>query len=146
MKFEKNIEAFIQLRIEGHSFDEIAKELKTSKSTLIEWNKKAEVKGEIYQGKAFAINNMVKAFEFDKQTRLKAFLQLSKKINDELLKRDLTEISTDTLLKMGIANDNRIIGVGMVDKNIQFGKNPNEFIVEGFDKKPDGFFNLQLDE
>lgn len=39
-KFDKNIEAFIQSRIEGKSFDEIATELKTTKSTLIDWNKR----------------------------------------------------------------------------------------------------------
>jgi len=34
-KLDKNVEAFIQLRIEGKSFDEIATELKTTKQTLI---------------------------------------------------------------------------------------------------------------
>lgn len=140
MKIEKQIADFIQMRIEGKSFDEIAKELKTSKSTLIEWNKKLDVKNEITEGKALAINNIVKAFEYDKQTRLKALLKLSKKINDELLNRDLTDISTDTLLKMSIANDGRITGI--VNNTFKFGS--NEIPDWGINK--DGFFTMQLDE
>ncbi len=141
MKLEKQIADFIQLRIEGKSFDEIAKELKTSKSTLIAWNKKVDVRNEITEGKAIALNNIVKAFAFDKQTRLKSLLQLSKKINDELLKRDLTDISTDTLLKMSIANDSRITSI--VSNTFEFGFNQS---CHEFGINEDGFFKMQLDE
>lgn len=141
MKIEKQITDFIQMRIEGKSFDEIAKELKTSKSTLIEWNKKVAVRNEIREGKALAINAIVKAFAYDRQTRLKALLQLSKKINDELLQRDFTKISTDTLLKMSIANDGRITGI--VSHAFEFGSNQSCYEV-GINE--DGFFNMPLDE
>jgi len=141
MKIEKLIVDFIQLRIEGKSFDEIAKALKTSKSTLIEWNKKVEVRNEIKQGKALAINTVVKAFAFDRQTRLKTLLELSKKISDELLSRDLTSISTDTLLKMSIANDNRVSEI--VNTTFEFGFNPSYHTV-GINEA--GFFKMQLDE
>jgi hypothetical protein len=140
-KLDKNIEAFILLRIEGKSFDDIAKELKTSKSTLIDWNKKVEVRNEIQQGKAIKINTIVKAYEFDKQNRLKTILSLSKKINDELSKRDLTSISTDVLLKMSIANDNRVIE--MVKDKFEFGFNP-KFYKAGINET--GYFEMKLDE
>lgn len=140
-KLDKNIEAFILLRIEGKSFDDIAKELKTSKSTLIDWNKKVEVRNEIQQGKAIKINTLVKAYEFDKQNRLKTILSLSKKINDELSKRDLTSISTDVLLKMSIANDNRVIE--MVKDKFEFGFNP-KFYKAGINET--GYFEMKLDE
>ena len=55
MKMEKNIEKFIELRIAGNSFDEIAKELQTSKQSLIEWNKKVNVRTAINEGQAFKI-------------------------------------------------------------------------------------------
>jgi DNA-binding Lrp family transcriptional regulator len=141
MKIDKLIVDFIQLRIEGKSFDEIAKALKTSKSTLIEWNKKVEVRNEIKQGKALAINTVVKAFAFDRQTRLKTLLELSKKISDELLSRDLTSISTDTLLKMSIANDNRVNEI--VNTTFEFGFNPS-YHTAGINQA--GFFKMQLDE
>ena len=67
-KLDKNIEAFIQSRIEGKSFDEIATELKTTKQTLIDWNKKELVRNAIAEGKAFKINTLVKTYKFDLTT------------------------------------------------------------------------------
>jgi hypothetical protein len=140
-KLDKNIEAFIQLRIEGKSFDEIATELKTTKQTLIDWNKKELVRNAINEGKAFKINTLVKAYNFNLVSKTKTYLELSKKINDELLSRDLKDISTDVLLKMSIANDNRINEM-IKDKRIEVGTNPKcIYIVDG-----DGYFNLQFDE
>ncbi len=141
MKLEKQIEDFIQLRIEGKSFDEIAKELKTGKSTLIAWNKKVDVRSEITEGKAIKINSLVKTFQFDLQSRLNTYLQLSKKINAELLQRDLSEVSTDKLLQMSLANDGRV--KELINNNIRVGRNPY-FMEVGEDA--DGFFNMMLDE
>lgn len=140
-KLDKNIEAFVQLRIEGKSFDEIATELKTTKQTLIDWNKKELVRNAINEGKAFKINTLVKTYNFNLVNRAKTYLELSKKINDELLNRDLKDINTDVLLKMSIANDNRINEI-LKDKSFEVGTNPNcIYLVDG-----DGYFNLQVDE
>ena len=141
MKMEKNIERFIELRIAGNSFDEIAGELKTSKQSLIEWNKKVEVRTAINEGKAFKINSLVKANNYNLEKRLITYLQLSKKINDELVNRDLSEIGTDTLLKMSISNDSRL--KELVNKNFEIGQNIGILDI-GFNE--DGFFNLKLDE
>ncbi len=140
MKIEKQIADFIQMRIEGKSFDEIAKELNTAKSTLIDWNKKADVRDTINEGKAFAINTVVKAFQYDRQARLKTMLEISKKINDELQSRDLADISTDKLLQMSIANDGRIMK--LIDTNIEIGKNESIVCWDA----GNGFFTFQLDE
>lgn len=140
MKIEKQITDFIQMRIEGKSFDEIAKEMGIAKSTLIDWNKKADVRETINEGKAFAINAVVKAFQYNRQERLKAMLQLSKKINDELQSRDLADVPTDKLLQMSIANDGRIMK--MIDAKIEIGENENVVSWEN----GNGFFNFRLDE
>jgi len=42
MKDQETVEKFIQLRSEGKSFDKIAKLIKVSKPTLIDWGKKHE--------------------------------------------------------------------------------------------------------
>jgi len=141
MKFDKQIEEFIQMRIEGKSFDEIATGLKTAKQTLIEWNKQVLIRETITTGKVIKINTTVKTFQFDLQNRLQTYLQLSKKINDELLQRDLTLINTDVLLKMSIANDGRV--KELIDKNVIIGNNQSVWEV-GSDR--DGFFNMDLGE
>ena len=142
-KLDKNIEAFIQSRIEGKSFDEIATELKTTKQTLIDWNKKELVRNAIAEGKAFKINTLVKTYKFDLTNRVQTYLQLSKKINDELLNRDLTDISTDTLLKMSIANDNRLNEI-VKDKSFEVGV-PSVKVLE-YPSDPDNYFCLKADE
>ena len=140
MKFEKQIEAFIKLRIEGKSFDEIAADLKTTKQTAIEWNKQLLVRTAINEGRAIKMNGIIKTFQFDLQNRLNTYLQLSERINNELRQRDFKDVNTDTLLKMSIANDARVRE--LVNKPFQIGKNQNEF---DFDNS-DGYFSLQIDE
>ena len=142
-KLDKNIEAFIQMRIEGKSFDEIANELKTTKQTLIDWNKKELVRNSITEGKVFKIHTLVKTYKFDLSNRVQTYLQLSKKINDEILNSDLTDISTDTLLKMSIINDNRINDL-VKNKSITIGV-PSIKSLE-FSNDPDNYFILQADE
>jgi uncharacterized membrane protein len=142
-KLDKNIEAFIQSRIEGKSFDEIANDLKTTKQTLIDWNKKELVRNAIDEGKAFKINTLVKTYNFDLSNRISTYLQLSKKINDELLSRDLTDINTDVLLKMSIANDGRVNEL-IKDKKILIGIPNVEEIY--FCNDADCNFTLNYDE
>lgn len=140
-KLDKNFEAFIQMRIDGKSFDEIATKLKTTKQTLIDWNKKELVRNAIIDGKAIKINTLVKTYKFDLSNRANTYLQLSMKINDELLNRDLKTISTVTLLNMSITNDTRL--KELLNKKFQIGENPMCYVV-GSDE--DGYFDLQLDE
>jgi len=142
-KLDKNIEAFIQSRIEGKSFDEIANDLKTTKQTLIDWNKKELVRNAIAEGKAFKIHTLVKTYKFDLSNRVQTYLELSKKINDELLNRDLTDISTDVLLKMSIANDTRVKDL-IGDSNFIIGTNPNLYNIN-FDTG-DGYFEISTKE
>ncbi len=71
---------------------------------------------------------MVKAHNFNLENRLTTYLQLSKKINDELVNRDLSNLGTVTLLKMSIANDSRL--KELVNKNYEIGQNSAIFDLE----------------
>ena len=143
-KLDKNLETFIQMRIEGRSFDDIAAKLKVSKQSLIEWNKKEIAREAIKEGKAFKINALVKTYNFNLENRLRAYLMLSDKINTELLNRDLTnemELPTAQLLKMSISNDSRIIEM-LKNYSIQFGSPSIEVIT--LDSNPDNYFKLDM--
>ena len=140
-KSEKNMESFIQKRIEGKSFDEIASELNVTKSTLIEWNKKVTIRTSITEGKAIRINAIIKGYQFNLETRLTAYLDLSKRIMNELSKRDLKDVNTDTLLKMSITNDSRI--KDLTSGKIEIGQNPE---IWDLGSRKDGYFKLTLDD
>jgi predicted transcriptional regulator len=141
MKFEKQIERFIELRIEGKSFDEIAKELKTAKQTLIEWNKQFDVRDTIKVQKALKLNALVKQFEFDRMQRLKTNLEFSQKLHQELASRDLSQIPTPKLLDMALLQENRV--KGLIGETIRIGIN-NSFVNIG--ENLDGYFHLELDD
>lgn len=80
-------------------------------------------------------------YKFNLLCRLDNYLKLSQKINDELLKRDLTNISTNVLLKVSIANDNRVKEI--TNKSIEIGSNSSCFYLGA---NENGFFELNLDE
>jgi hypothetical protein len=141
MKIEKQIMEFIEMRISGMSFDEIAVKLGVAKSTLIAWNKKVSTRELINEGKVFTINSVIRAYCYDRLSRLKRMLELSKKINEELLKRDLSSTETFKLFQMAMANENQI--TDMINGSVQIGQNPS-LIEVGSDA--DGFFKCDLDE
>jgi hypothetical protein len=141
MKFNEQIEKFVELRIEGKSFDDIAKELKTAKQTLIEWNKTVSVREVIAESKRIKINHVVKTFQFDLENRLNSYLTLSERLKKELATRDLTDVPTDKLLTMWIANDSRIKDI--VSKSVMIGSNKG-CVTIGTDM--DGYFEMELDE
>lgn len=68
-------------------------------------------------------------------------MELSKRMNDELLTRDLVKVPTETLLKMSIANDARV--KELTAKNVQIGQNPN---IWDIGSNSDGYFDLNMDE
>jgi hypothetical protein len=141
MKFDKQIERFIELRIEGKSFDKIAKELQTAKQTLVEWNKQFDVRDTIRVQKALKLNALVKQFEFDREQRLKANLEFSQKLHQELASRDLSQIPTPKLLDMALLQENRV--TGLIGETMRIGINTS-FVNIG--ENLDGYFYLELDD
>lgn len=141
MKFEKQIEKFIELRILGKSFDEISKEIKTSKNTLLDWNKQFEIRATISEQKSLKINALVKHYELDRENKLKANLEFTQKLNKELASRDLTQIPTSKLLDMLIIQENRF--KDSIGSFVTFGINPS-FGSVGEDL--DGYFGMRLDD
>jgi hypothetical protein len=141
MKFDEQIQRFIELRIEGKSFDKIAKELQTAKQTLIEWNKEFKVRDTIRVQKALKLNALVKQFEFDREQRLKINLEFSQKLHQELASRDLSQIPTPKLLDMALLQENRV--KGLIGETMRIGINTS-FVNIG--ENLDGYFYLELDD
>lgn len=98
MKPQTTKENFIQLRAKGFSFDRIAKELKTSKQTLIDWSK--ELQEEIANRKALELEALYENFYLLKEYRLRNFGNLLNKIEKELQARDFSEVATEKLLEL----------------------------------------------
>jgi hypothetical protein len=96
MKDQETIARFIQLRAANWTFDRISTELKVSKPTLIEWSR-------VHQ---FSIQNLraietealaAKCFKSQQQRWEQIGAEL-RRVEEELAKRDLSDVPTSRLL------------------------------------------------
>ena len=94
---------FIALRSKGLSFDKIAKELKKSKQTLINWSK--DFKEEIANLKALELETLYEKYYLQKEARLKTFGDMLNKIKAEIETRDLSDVPTARLLDLLLTYD-----------------------------------------
>lgn len=79
---------FLTLRAEGQTYDAIAKELQTSKPTLIQWSKLFENEIKDLQFESFL--QIKEAYSWSVKTKYETTLKQLNKIDDAILKADLT--------------------------------------------------------
>lgn len=89
---------FITLRADGLSFDKIAKQLKTSKATLIQWSKLFE--DNIKELQFYAMVEIKKSFSHSIKSRYEILLKQLNKIDEAILNADLTEESLKDLIQL----------------------------------------------
>ena len=99
-------ERFIELRAKGWSFDKIAKELGKAKQTLIDWSK--ELQDEIANRKALELEALYEKHYLLKENRIETFGVLLRKLKDEVMSRDLSDVPTDKLLDLFLKYNNQI--------------------------------------
>jgi transcriptional regulator len=98
MKPQTTKEKFIDLRAQGLSFDKIAKELQTSKQTLIDWSK--ELQNEIANRKALELETLYEKYYLLKEAKIKKYGAILSKITSELEERDFSNVPTGRLLEL----------------------------------------------
>jgi predicted XRE-type DNA-binding protein len=108
MKVEIKKQQFITMRVEGNSFEQIAKALSIEKPNLIQWNKERETRKAINEGLAIRLNDEVRTLEMGKQNRLSAMLKIYKKVINEIEQRDLSNIATDKLIQLSVLLNQKI--------------------------------------
>ena len=91
-------EEFIRLRAKGYSYDKVAKQLKKSKVTLVEWGK--DLQEEIANHKALELEALYEKYYLLKEHKIKLFGNALEKMKAELEGRDLADIPTDKLFDL----------------------------------------------
>lgn len=91
---------FIELRAKGYSFAKIAKQINVSKPTLISWSQDEETFRSIANYRAINIDELQEKYAISKQYRIKAFGELLERVNTELAKRDLSQLTTGQLVNI----------------------------------------------
>jgi transposase len=118
MKDQKTKEEFIELRVKGLSFADIAEKLGVSKQTLINWSK--EFQFDIQNMRAIESEALQKKFCLSAEYRLDFFRKQLEKITHELNQKDYSDLPADKLLGLGLklmANFDERIGIKFVKKD-----------------------------
>jgi hypothetical protein len=97
---KKKRDQFIEMRAEGMTFANIAKELEISHNTAVQWSR--ELYDSIRAAKAFKDEEMIEKYKMTREKRIEMFGERLLAIRDELAKRDLSDIPTYKLFDMMI--------------------------------------------
>ena len=108
MTKEQKKEEFIRLRIEGETFENIAKELGVSKQTLINWSKEGRVKSTIDMARISKYQSILKVYELNREAKVTFFAELINKVKEELLKRDISDYSFEKLFNVLIGSQKEV--------------------------------------
>ena len=123
---------FILLRSDGISFDKIAKELKVSKVTLIQWSKLFE--DNIKELQFLAMVEIKKQYSNTVAKRYETLLQQLDKIDNAILEADLSEESLKDLIQLQQHTYSQIESIEKRFKTKAYITNKNEFgIVENLE-------------
>lgn len=93
-------ERFITLRAEGDSYRTIAKKLRISRQTLTKWE--GELSERISEAKRDRLETVYKEYGMFKESRIRSLGERLKRIESELDKRDLSDVSSDKLLDLAL--------------------------------------------
>jgi hypothetical protein len=99
-KSEKNMERFIELRACGTTLAKAARELDIAYNTAVNWEK--DLQEQIEAAKAIKTEELLEKYRMTKEKRIELFGERLLAIQDELAKRDLSDISTPKLFEMMI--------------------------------------------
>lgn len=105
---QEDKEKFIELRVEGLSFEEIAKRLNISKQTLVNWSKEAETKVQLLNLEELRKEELQKKYIVTSQSRIEMLDKRLNKMIEELDTRDYKNVSTESLIKLILLTSSKL--------------------------------------
>jgi|SRR5262245_27921384 len=98
MKEQEIRNRFVDLRAKGWSYERIAKELKVSKQSLINWSKQLSL--EISNLRTIQLESLQEEYYLLKTQRIEILGQKLKAVKEELDQRNLADIPTEKLFNI----------------------------------------------
>jgi|GEM_PF-2466322 len=127
---------FVKLRIDGKSLTEVAKELDVSKQTLINWSKEEEVQDHVRFARQMRVQACLHDLKLNGEAQATFYANLYKKIQDEVLSRDLSNVSTSRLIHMMEKVDERLRKNIKSERFLDSGPLEDPFTKKEFDFNP----------
>ena len=108
MNKTKQTEKFIELRAEGLSYEDIAKEIGVAKQTVCKWGKDFQI--EVKNAKTLHLDALYQKYVIAKEKRIESFGKQLDTVLVELENRDLSQVPTDKLFKIAFDLSDRLKG------------------------------------
>lgn len=118
---------FLEMRIQGLTYEEIAQTLEVSKQTLINWSKDDDFQEQLDIAKMTRLQAIVQKYQLNREANLQRYGKLMERLNQEIEKRDLSELPTDKLFKMLHEVEKKALE--NVPLPMKFGDSPFEMIL-----------------
>jgi hypothetical protein len=99
-KSAENTERFIELRASGTTLAKAAQELGVAYNTAVNWEK--DLTEKIAAAKAIKMEELLEKYRMTKEKRIELFGERLLAIQEELAKRDLSDVPTPKLFEMMI--------------------------------------------
>lgn len=112
-KMDAKKQKFIILRADGLSYDAIAKELKTAKSTLIQWSKLFQ--DEIQELQFHSFVQIKETYSFNQKSKYENLLKHLTKFDDAINEADLSQSSIKDLVAI---KNNILMQIENIEKKI----------------------------
>lgn len=109
---------FVLLRADGLSYDKIASQLKTAKSTLIQWSKLFDE--EIQELQFHAMAEMKEAYTWNIKSKYETLLKQLQKIDEGILSADL---STTQIKDLFTIKQNLVFQLESIEKKVSIKSN-----------------------
>ncbi len=100
------LEFYKRRAVEGKSFDVICGEIGVSKPTLIKWERAA--KSLLDEIRSSEIQNLISSYSHCLKSRLEGLIKLSKRLEVEILERDLSTTPVNKLVEILLLTNDRI--------------------------------------
>lgn len=98
VKDQETQQRFIQLRVQGWTYERITKELNVSKGTLVSWGRKFRF--EIQNLNAIEMETLREELVSNVESRVRHLGENLKRVQNELATRDLSQVSTGRLFNL----------------------------------------------
>lgn len=107
-KKDELFDRFLEMRMDGKSFQAIAEELEVSKQTLINWSKEDGINEKVEIERLVRIQASLRELGQHQEVCLRFYAKLSQKIQEELLSNEKPAINIDRLFHLVLNAAKRI--------------------------------------
>lgn len=105
---QEDKDKFLELRVEGLSYEDISKQMNISKQTLVNWSKEEDIQVQLLNLEELKKEELQKKYIVTSKSRIEMLGKRLNKLLEELDKRDFKHLSTESLIKLVVLTSSKL--------------------------------------